>query len=134
MSEKIKLGDTYDLTKNIKGIELNTGFILGLERILLFFITRVVEDQSTLGPMFKKFDDVISGKESMDVLEFTETEANIYTIFALQQLLKAKAYEQKLVLANDKTIPKSMVKDIMTAYLEKDEAKLLKLQKEAGLS
>ena len=130
----IKLGDSYDFSKNITNIDISPGFILGLEQVLLFFITRVVEDQSSLGPMFKKFEDVLSGKLDLKDSSFSEIEANIYTIFAIQQLLRFKAIEQNLVIKNDKEIPKEAVKDLLNAYLSKDEKSLTDLVKKYGLT
>ena len=41
-NEKYSAGEVYDLTQNIKNLEINTGFILGLERILVYFITKII--------------------------------------------------------------------------------------------
>ena len=48
MSETLELTNTYDLTKNITGLEINTGFILGLDAILMHYISNVIEDPTTL--------------------------------------------------------------------------------------
>lgn len=116
----IQIGDTYDLSKNIKEIEVNTGFILGLEKVLFFFITEVIEDQTSIEPMFKKFQSLLQGEVKPEELEFTELETNIYTIFALQQLLRAKAFEQKLVTPNKAVIEKDLNKELFESYLSRD--------------
>ena len=84
--------------------------------------------------MHKKFEDVLSGKLDLKDSSFSEIEANIYTIFAIQQLLRFKAIEQNLVIKNDKEIPKEAVKDLLNAYLSKDEKSLTDLVKKYGLT
>ena len=48
MSEEKNTTFTYDFTKNIKDIEVNTSFINGLESLLMYFILEVVEDPATI--------------------------------------------------------------------------------------
>ena len=116
--EKYKAGEVYDLTQNVKNAEINTGFILGLERILIYFLTNVIEDKASIPGMFKKFEDLLTTEKVENKPEFTEVEANIYTIFALQQLLRSLAYEQNLVKKIDTTVKESDVKDLLKAYID----------------
>ena len=60
MSEQKNTTLTYDFTKNIKDIEVNTSFINGLESLLMYFILEVVEDPATLPDIFKKFESIIT--------------------------------------------------------------------------
>lgn len=126
MSEqKYTAGEIYDLTQNVKGAEINTGFILGLERILIYFLTEVVEDKASIPSMFKKFEELLTPEKAQNPPQFTEVEANIYTIFALQQLLRSLAYEQNLVKKLNNSVKESDVEALLKAYVENntEEAK-----------
>lgn len=132
MDNFIKATNTYDLTKNIKDIEINTGFILGLNDILMFYITSVVKDASTLSDTFKKFEKLISNDKPEEV-KLDAIETQIYTIFALQQLFKAKAKEQNLEIPVDSKITQEDLNNYMTAIMDGDseaaEKKLQQIQK-----
>lgn len=132
MDNFIKATNTYDLTKNIKDIEINTGFILGLNDVLIFYITSVVKDASTLSDTFKKFQKLISNDKPEEV-KLDAIETQIYTIFALQQLLKAKAKEQNLEIPVDSKITQEDLTNYMTAIMNGDaeaaEKKLQQIQK-----
>lgn len=119
MDNFIKTTNTYDLTKNIKDIEINTGFILGLNDILMFYITTVVEDATTLSDTFKKFEKLITNDKPEEV-KLNSTETQIYTLFALQQLLKAKAKEQNLEIPVDSKITQEDLSTYMTAVMNGD--------------
>ncbi len=124
MSDKqIPLADIYDLSKNVTGAEINTGFILGLERVMLFFITEVIQDKATIQPMFQKFEKLLNGAKAEDH-PFTELEAHVYTLFALQQLLRSLAFEQNLIKKSETTISSDEAKELFKAYLEKNPEKV----------
>jgi len=124
MSDKqIPLADIYDLSKNVTGAEINTGFILGLERVMLFFITEVIQDKSTIQPMFQKFEKLLNGAKAEDH-PFTEMEAHVYTLFALQQLLRSLAFEQNLIKKSETTVSPDEAKELFKAYLEKNPEKV----------
>jgi hypothetical protein len=132
MDNFIKATNTYDLTKNIKDLEINTGFILGLNDVLMFYITSIVKDASTLSDTFKKFQKLISNDKPEEV-RLDAIEAQIYTVFALQQLLKAKAKEQNLEIPVDSKITKEDLTNYITAIMDGDnetaEKKLKQIQK-----
>jgi len=124
MSDKqIPLADIYDLSKNVTGAEINTGFILGLERVMLFFITEVIRDKATIQPMFQKFEKLLNGAKAEDH-PFTEMEAHVYTLFALQQLLRSLAFEQNLIKKSETTVSADEAKELFKAYLEKNPEKV----------
>lgn len=115
MSEdRIEIQDSYDFSKNIENISLSTTYIYGLEQLMMFFIERM-EDPSVLTAYFKKFEDYITGKINLEENPFTEEEAHLYTIFSLQQLLKAKAYEQNLNIEVNATVDQAIVNELFTA-------------------
>lgn len=133
MAEYLKATHTYDLTKNIKDLEINTGFILGLDAILLFYIGNVVEDPSTLPATFKKFEAIIKGEATDEnPIELDYIERQLYTLFALQQLLKAKAKEQNLEIELESKVTEADMLDYMKAAMngedEKVSEKLSKIQ------
>lgn len=133
MAEYLKATHTYDLTKNIKDLEINTGFILGLDAILLFYIGNVVEDPSTLPATFKKFEAIIKGEVTDEnPIELDYVERQLYTLFALQQLLKAKAKEQNLEIELESKVTEADMLDYMRAAMngedEKVSEKLSKIQ------
>lgn len=119
MEDFIKTTNTYDFTKNIKDIEINTGFILGLNDVLMFYITNIVKDATTLPATFKKFEKIITGDEPEKV-KLDKIESQIYTLFALQQLLKAKAKEQNLEIEVDSKITKEDLTAYMKALMDDD--------------
>lgn len=122
MAEYLKASHTYDLTKNIKDIEINTGFILGLDAILLYYFGNIVEDPATLSTTFKKFESIIKGENSDEnPAELDYIERQIYTLFALQQLLKAKAKEQNLEIPLESKVTKEDVAEYMKSVMNDDK-------------
>ncbi len=131
MSEKLKLTNTYDLTKNITGLEINTGFILGLDAILMHYITEIIEDPKTLPETFQKFENIITGKhDDENPVELDLFERHMYTLFAIQQLLKAKAHEQGLEVPLETQATKEDLQEYMDATLNNDLEKAAKKLKE----
>lgn len=103
----------YDLSKNITDIQINPGFILGLDNVLVRYITDVYEDTANLVDLFKKFGKVLSGDLKPEELKLNQVESEIYTIFFLQQLLKSYALKQGLI--SESTKPDA---DLMKQMLE----------------
>lgn len=123
MSEEKKLQtvDTYDFNDTIKGIELSTAYIPGLQRILTDKILNFSEGSAKLPDMFKKFDQNLDKSEEEKVnLQLTVEEADIYTLFSLTQLLKYLANEQCLAKKTETTATVEELKELMT-MMEKQE-------------
>lgn len=97
-----KLAPQYDTSKNITGIEVHTNYIAGLDLILLHYFTNVVPDPSSLKDTFAKFEKIIVDQDKSIILE--DYEQQIYTLFSLQQLFKAKAKEQNLIIDDGRII------------------------------
>ena len=112
--EKIPVQDTYDFTKNIEDISLSTTYIFGLEQLMVYFLMKK-DDPSGISVMFDKFNKYVDGKLDTEKDPFTEEEAHLYTIFSLQQLLKAKAYEQGLNIKVNATIDQSLITELLKA-------------------
>ncbi len=124
MSEYVKPGITFDLTKNIKDLEINTGFILGLDDVVLYFIANVIDDPSTIGKTFAKFKELLSnGFDENKPLEFNHKERMLYTIFSIQQLLKAKAIEQNLHIELESKITQDDIKNYMMNVMSSEDDK-----------
>jgi hypothetical protein len=122
MSDYLQATHTYDLTKNIKDIEINTGFILGLDAIIMFYISNIIEDPSTLSSTFKKFEMILKGEDDKEnPLELDFIERQMYTLFAMQQLLKAKAKEQNLQIPLESKVTKDDLTEYMKMMVKGDE-------------
>ena len=130
MADYLEATHTYDLTKNIKDIEINTGFILGLDAILMYYVANIVEDPSTLPVTFRKFEGIIKGEDTEEnPIELDYIERQLYTLFALQQLLKAKAREQNLEIPVESKVTKEDVTAYMKAVMNDDSSAEEKLKK-----
>jgi|31_taG_2_1085359.scaffolds.fasta_scaffold32489_2 hypothetical protein len=122
MDDYLKANHTYDLTKNITDIEVNTGFILGLDAILMYYFTNIVEDPTTLPAMFRKFGSILGAKDEKEItVELDYIERQIYTLFTLQQLLKVKAKEQNLIVPVKSEVTKQDLADYMKAIMNSDD-------------
>ena len=126
--EKVPVQDTYDFSKNIENISLSTTYIYGLEQLMVYFLMRK-EDPSTIKSMFDKFNKYVEGNLDVEKDPFTEEEAHLYTIFSLQQLLKAKAYEQKLNVKVNATIDQSLINELLAATADNDYDKFNEINK-----
>jgi hypothetical protein len=123
MSEEKKLQtvDTYDFNDTIKGVELSTAYIPGLQRILTDKLLNFSEGAAKLPDMFKKFEQNINkSEEEMTPIQLTLEEADIYTLFSLTQLLKYLANEQGLAKKTETTATVEELKELMT-MMEKQE-------------
>ena len=114
--------DTYDFNDTIKGIELSTAYIPGLQRILTDKLLNFSEGTAKLPDMFKKFEQNINKTEEEEKvnLGLNLEEADIYTLFSLTQLLKYLANEQGLAKKTETTATIEELKELMT-MMEKQE-------------
>ena len=123
MSEEktLQTFDTYDFNDTIKGIEVSTAYIPGLQRILTDKLLNFSEGTAKLPDMFKKFEQNIDKTEEEKVnLGLNLEEADIYTLFSLTQLLKYLANEQGLAKKTETTATIEELKELMT-MMEKQE-------------
>ena len=123
MSEQkpLQTVDTYDFNDTIKGIELSTAYISGLQRILTDKLLNFSEGTAKLPEMFKKFEQNIDQtEEEKTIIQLTPEEADIYTLFSLTQLLKYLANEQGLAKKTETTATVEELKELMT-MMEKQE-------------
>ena len=57
--------NTYDYTKSID-IRVNTSYITGLENILMYFFTNIIEDPRLIPATFEKFRVTAKKKSNMN--------------------------------------------------------------------
>jgi hypothetical protein len=123
MSEQkpLQTVDTYDFNDTIKGIEVSTAYIPGLQRILTDKLLNFSEGAAKLPDLFKKFEQNIGkNEEEMTPLELNVEEADIYTLFSLTQLFKYLANEQGLAKKTETTATIEELKELMS-MMEKQE-------------
>lgn len=128
MSNTVNVQDTYDFTKQIKDINLSTTYIYALEQLMMYMLMRSDNPGGAL-TTFKKFEAYISEELDIEKNPFNEEEAHLYTIFSLQQLLKAKAYDQGLNVKIDAAIDQTLIEELLTAANNADFDKFSELSK-----
>lgn len=130
MSEEKKLQtiDTYDFEDTIKGIEVSTAYIPGLQRILTDMFMNYSEGTEKLPDLFKKFEQNLDKADEDKVnLGLNKEQANIYTLFSLLQLFKYLANEQGLAKKTETTATIEELKELATMmYNEEDITEKLK--------
>jgi ABC-type Na+ transport system ATPase subunit NatA len=134
MSEEKKLQtvDTYDFNDTIKGVEVSTAYIAGLQRILTDKLLNFSEGTAKLPDVFKKFEQNIGkSEEERTPIELNVEEADIYTLFSLTQLLKYLANEQGLAKKTETTATVEELKELMS-MMEKQEDITEKLKEIEG--
>ena len=124
MSEETKLQtfDTYDFNDTIKGIEVSTAYIPGLQRILTDMLINFSAGTDKLPDMFKKFEQNIENNEEYkNSFELNKEESDIYTLFSLTQLLKYLANEQGLAKKTESTATVQELKDLMDMMYKQED-------------
>lgn len=110
----------YDLTKNIKDLEINTGFIMGLNDVLLYWMTNILPDVAKLPATLEKFKTIITSEDpSKEHVTLSVEEKMLYTLYALQMLLKQKAKEQNLEVESTTEVTEANLKDYLAEFVEK---------------
>lgn len=115
-----KNGVVYDLTKNVKDLEINTGFIMGLNDILLYWMTNILPDITKIPVILEKFKKIISAKDLSKIdVTLTPEERMLYTIYSLQLLLKSKAKEQNLEIEQEGEVTQEHLTEYLKAFVDK---------------
>ena len=134
--EKFITYDEWDYKDVIKDIELSTVFITSLQNIIQDMIYS--EDRiETVGDTFKKFDKIKDNHNSgesdaMKDIELDNWEKQIYTLFSILQVLKHKAYEQKLNKPTKTTATMKDLKEISKLMMEGSDKVQEKLEEIAS--
>ena len=114
-----KNGIVYDLTKNIKDLEINTGFIMGLNDILLYWMTNILPDVAKLPATLEKFKTIITSEDpSKEHVTLSVEEKMLYTLYALQMLFKQKAKEQNLELESKTEVTEKDLKEYPSSFVD----------------
>jgi hypothetical protein len=114
-----KNGIVYDLTKNIKDLEINTGFIMGLNDILLYWMTNILPDVAKLPATLEKFKTIITSEDpSKEHVTLSVEEKMLYTLYALQMLFKQKAKEQNLELESKTEVTEKDLKEYLSSFVD----------------
>jgi len=117
MSEEktLQTFDTYDFKDTIKGIEVSTAYIPGIQRILTDKLLNYSAGPAKLPEMFKKFDQNLDKEEDEKVnLGLNTEESDIYTLFSLLQLFKYLANEQGLAKKTETTATVEELRELAT--------------------
>ena len=107
---------TYDFTKNIKEIEINPSFIIGLQNITSKFMLNASEkDQLKIPDAIKKFKLIMDHNSKSDTpipdIELDAYEQNLYVLFALVNYLKFEAERQGLTIKKEIEINNDLFKN-----------------------
>jgi len=128
--------DEWDYKDIIKDIELSTVFITSLQNIIqdMIYSENRIE---TVGDTFKKFDKIKDNHNSgesdaMKDIELDNWEKQIYTLFSILQVLKHKAYEQKLNKPTKTTATMKDLKEISKLMMEGSDKVQEKLEEIAS--
>tara|TARA_R100000951_G_scaffold10387_1_gene8856 strand:- start:2108 stop:2536 length:429 start_codon:yes stop_codon:yes gene_type:complete len=134
--EELLTYDEWDYKDVIKDIKLSTIFIISLQNIIQDMIYS--EDRiETVGDTFKKFDKIKDNHNNgesdvMKDIELDNWEKQIYALFSILQVLKAKAYEQKLNKPTKTTATMKDIKEISKLMMEGSDKVQEKLEELAS--
>lgn len=133
MSEEKKLQtvDTYNPNDIIKGIEVSTAYIQGLQRMLTAMFLNYSEGTEKLPDLFKTFEQNLGKKEEDKTsLNLNAEQADIYTLFSLLQLFKYHANAQGLAKKTETSATIEELKEIATMMSKQEDVseKLKELQ------
>ena len=134
--EELLTYDEWDYKDVIKDIKLSTIFITSLQNIIQDMIYS--EDRiETVGNTFKKFDKIKDNHnngeaDAMKDVELDNWEKQIYALFSILQVLKAKAYEQKLNKPTKTTATMKDIKEISKLMMEGSDKVQEKLEELAS--
>lgn len=132
--------NTYDYTKSID-IRVNTSYITGLENILMYFFTNIIEDPRLIPATFEKFEKIAEAMETgkVDPKHALDTvESMLFTLWTLQSSMKEEAYNKgyiiesteeyseedilasiKDMVSNNDTVDKDKVENLLSILKEK---------------
>jgi hypothetical protein len=93
---------------------------MGLNDVLLYWMTNVLPDVTQDPVILEKFKKIISATDVSKVdVTLTPEEKMLYTLYALQLLLKAKAKEQGLELEQEGEVTQEQLTDYLKAFVDR---------------
>ena len=126
--ERVALHDTIDYNKMLSDINIGTSYILALEKLLMYHIIQL-EDPATSPTIFAKFEKYMNGEMDLETDPWSEVEMHLFTIFSLQQMLKARAIQMGFSIKNEATLDQDLVDELMLATFsaEQDQEKITEI-------
>ena len=124
--ERVALHDTIDYTKMLTDLNIGTSYIFALEQLLMYHIIRL--DNPADSPLiFAKFEKYVKGEIDLKTEPWSEIEMHLFTIFSLQQMLKARAHQMGFNTKNNATLDQALVDELMTATLTNNVDKIAEI-------
>ena len=88
--ERVALNDTIDYTKMLTELSIGSSYIFALEQLMMYHIIRL-DNPGETPLIFAKFEKYVTGEIDLEKDPWTEIEMHLFTIFSLQQMLKARS-------------------------------------------
>tara|TARA_R110000851_G_scaffold124144_2_gene254269 strand:- start:1131 stop:1559 length:429 start_codon:yes stop_codon:yes gene_type:complete len=126
--ERVALHDSIDYTKMLTELSVGSSYIFALEQLMMYHIIRL--DNPGDSPLiFAKFEKYIKGEVDLEKDPWSEVEMHLFTIFSLQQMLKARAHQMGFNTKNTATLDPDLVDELTTATLLNNVDKVAELNK-----
>ena len=126
--ERVALHDSIDYTKMLTELSVGSSYIFALEQLMMYHIIRL--DNPGDSPLiFAKFEKYIKGEVDLEKDPWSEIEMHLFTIFSLQQMLKARAHQMGFNTKNTATLDPDLVDELTTATLLNNVDKVAELNK-----
>ena len=126
--ERVALHDSIDYTKMLTELSVGSSYIFALEQLMMYHIIRL--DNPGDSPLiFAKFEKYITGEVDLEKDPWSEVEMHLFTIFSLQQMLKARAHQMGFNTKNTATLDPDLVDELTTATLLNNVDKVAELNK-----
>ena len=124
--ERIALQDSIDYTKMLTDLSIGSSYIFALEQLMMYHIIRL--DNPAESPViFAKFEKYITGEIDLEKDPWSEIEMHLFTIFSLQQMLKARAHQMGFTTKHTATLDPDLVDELTTAVLTNNIEKTAEL-------
>jgi hypothetical protein len=95
---------------------------MGLNDILLYWMTNILPDVAKLPATLEKFKTIITSKDpSKEHVTLSVEEKMLYTLYALQMLLKQKAKEQNLEIESKTEVTEKDLKEYLSSFVNQNE-------------
>tara|TARA_R110002153_G_scaffold179359_1_gene332741 strand:- start:1543 stop:1971 length:429 start_codon:yes stop_codon:yes gene_type:complete len=124
--ERVALNDTIDYTKMLTELSIGSSYIFALEQLMMYHIIRL-DNPGETPLIFAKFEKYVTGEIDLEKDPWTEIEMHLFTIFSLQQMLKARAHQMGFTTKNAATLDPDLVDELTTATLSNNVEKVAEL-------
>lgn len=124
MEDTLNVGEQYDLDSNIKNVEINTSFIIGLDKVIVRYFLDLIEDKTQIPNIIEKINKINEGTLNPEEAELSDTEIELYTIVTIKKILAYNAEKQGLVKKSNAKIEKALIEDLIKSYSSNDYDKV----------